>query len=184
MSKLSLDHCVCYDLEASCWATKEEQGDQLQEIIEIGACFLDLTTGEITNQQSYIIRPQHSTISKYCTDLTTLTPEYIKEHGIPFIDALNKFKKDFGLASRTTGTWGNYDCRMIRVECERHGVDYPFKQTNINVKNLHALRNGLKREQGLGKAIEGYGWQFVGTAHRGIFDAQNTAKILWQLIKK
>jgi len=181
-SNRKLDKIIVVDLEATAWGPKCEQGKQITEIIELGACFLNNKTGEVSQKTSYIIRPKHSTISKFCEELTTITQDMVNK-GIPFGDGVNKFKKDFGLSSRVWASWGDYDRRQFEKDCRLHNIEYPFKQTHINAKNLHALRNKLGHEKGLGAVIEGLGWQFEGTHHRGVDDAVNAARVLWELIK-
>jgi len=182
MGNRKLDKIVVLDLEATCWNDPKEQGIQPSEIIEIGACFLDVKTGERSNKTSYIVRPKQSTVSAFCSSLTTLTQADV-DKGIPFINAINKFKHDFGLASRVWGSWGDYDRKMLISECSKHGIDYPLKQTHLNIKTLHALKNKLSKELGLGAAITNLAWVFDGTQHRGADDAWNIAAVLWELIK-
>ncbi len=183
MGKRNLDKIVVIDLEATCWDNPEEQGSQISEIIEIGTCFLNIKTGEISNKVGYIVRPRHSTISEFCTKLTTLTLEQV-DHGIPFRDACNKLRKEFGSVNRVWASYGDYDRKQFERDCALHSVEYPFKQTHINVKTLLALRYGMGREIGLAAAVEMFGWKFEGTHHRGCDDAWNIAKVLWELIKR
>ncbi len=42
MGTMNFDKIVVVDIESTCWETKEEQGNQPMEIIEIGACVLDV----------------------------------------------------------------------------------------------------------------------------------------------
>lgn len=184
MSRRKLDKIVLIDLEATAWEPREEQGDQISEIIEIGACFLNLKTGEPEQKKSYLVRPQYSTISKFCEELTTITPELIKKEGIPFEHAINKFKKDFGPATRTWASWGFYDQSKLREDCNLHKIPYPMGRNHINAKNLYSLRFGLSRELGMMKALEHAGIEHDGTHHRGHDDAWNTAKLLWKILER
>lgn len=178
-----LDSVIMVDLEATCWTNKEEQGEQVSEIIEIGACMLNMSTGLPERKASYLIRPRLSTISKFCTELTTITPELIKQEGIPFPDAINKFKKEFGPSQRTWASWGYYDKAEIERECRRHSIKYPMGRNHINAKNLYALKHGLNKELGMVKALEHAGIKLEGTHHRGADDAWNCAKLLWTVLK-
>jgi inhibitor of KinA sporulation pathway (predicted exonuclease) len=182
MSRRKLDKIIFIDLEATCWASVEEQGDQVSEIIEIGACMLDLKTGLPERKKSYLIRPRHSTISNFCTELTSITPELIKSQGIPFGDAVNKLKKDFGPTTRTWASWGYYDKAEIERECVRHNIPYPMGRNHINAKNLYALKHGLSNELGMIAALQHAGIPHEGTHHRGDDDAWNCAKLLWTVL--
>ena len=182
-SKNKLDKIVCIDLEATCWEPREEQGNQRNDIIEIGACFLDAQTGKLSQKTSYIIKPKNSTISKFCTELTTITQELV-DKGIPFVDACNKLTKEFGTQNRVWASWGDYDRKHFIRDCDFYGARYPFGPRHINAKTLFSLINGLKKELGLGKALKYYNFEFKGTPHRGHDDAFNTGKVLWKTLRK
>lgn len=106
--KLKIDRVVIVDCEATCWATKEEQGTLASEIIQIGACSLCLNTGEIEKTKSYIVKPHNFQLSEYCTNLTGLTTKIVKS-GMPFKDACNKIVKDFGTKNRVWASYGTGD---------------------------------------------------------------------------
>lgn len=183
MSRRKLDKIIFIDLEATCWDNEEEQGAQISEIIEIGACTLNVRTGAVEKKRSYLVRPRLSTISKFCTELTTITPEMIQRDGIPFVDAINKLKKDFGPSQRTWASWGAYDKNEIERECRRHSIPYPMGRNHINAKNLYALKHNLSKELGMIAALKHAGIEHEGTQHRGDDDAWNCAKLLWTVLK-
>ena len=64
------------DLEATCWKGPVPEG-QVNEIIEIGICQLDVNTGEISKNKGILIQPQRSEVSPFCTELTTITQELL-----------------------------------------------------------------------------------------------------------
>lgn len=183
-NKNKLDSAIIIDIECACWMPRESQPkNERSDIIEIGACKLDLQTGKISQKTSYIIKPRNSTISEFCTELTTLTQEDVNR-GIPFSDACNKLAKEFGTKNRVWFAWGDFDRIHIQKECEFYGAIYPFGRRFINAKTLFSLMNGLKKEIGLQKAMEYYNLEFKGTQHRGHDDAFNTAKVLWKILRK
>lgn len=182
MPRRKLDKIIFLDLEATCWGSKEDQGEQKQEIIEIGACFLNMKTGEPEQKTSYLIRPTQSTISEYCVNLTGITPEMIKSDGIPFEDAVNKFKKEFGPATRTWASWGAFDRVLLDKQCKSRNIKYPMGQNHINAKNLFALKYRLTRELGMIKALKYVNLSLEGNHHRADDDAWNSAKLLWKAL--
>src|SRR3989344_1762331 len=123
-SKIKLDRIVVVDLEATCWKYSPLEG-QVSEIIEIGACSLNMENFEIENRSSYVVKPRFSKVSEYCTELTTLTPRQVNQ-GIPFGDAVNIFKKEFGIKNRSWASWGNGDKNLFLKNCELYNVEYPF----------------------------------------------------------
>ncbi len=182
MPRRRLDKIILIDLEATCWETREDRGDQASEIIEIGACFLNMKTGNPEQKASYLIRPVKSTISEYCVSLTGITPEMIKNKGIPFGDAINKFKKEFGPSSRTWASWGAFDRVMLDKQCKSIGIKYPMGLNHINAKNLFALKYRLTQELGMIKALEYVNLKLEGNHHRADDDAWNSAKLLWKAL--
>jgi len=175
MSK-QLDQIVVVDIEATCWASKQERGDQQMEIIEVGICVLDVKTGKRVKKESIIVKPVNSTVSEYCTELTSLTQEDV-DKGISFEEACAHITKTYG-RKRTWASWGDYDRRQFERECKSKGVKYPFGITHLNVKNLFALREILPREVGMEAALKYLGEELEGIHHRGIDDANNIALIL------
>ena len=84
-----LDKIVVVDIEATCWENKTPENME-SDIIEVGICLLDVETGEITDNRGIIVKPERSTVSDFCTELTTIDSSLIEKEGIPFADALKK----------------------------------------------------------------------------------------------
>lgn len=51
-----MNNFIIIDLEATCWDGPVPAG-QKNEIIEIGICMLDPTTGNITKNQGILVKP-------------------------------------------------------------------------------------------------------------------------------
>ncbi len=178
-----LDKILVIDLEATCWEGEPPPGER-SEIIEIGLCVLDVTTGERSHPRTILIKPQQSRVSEYCTKLTTLTPEMLNE-GVSFPGGCAVLKDEYQSHQRTWASYGDYDRLQFMKQCEEEGVLYPFGRSHINVKNLLALHYGLKREVGLERAMDLIGLPFEGTIHRGVDDAWNIAAVLsWVLLAR
>jgi inhibitor of KinA sporulation pathway (predicted exonuclease) len=177
-----LDKIVVVDIEATCWEGKQPE-DQQSDIIEIGICLLDVHTGEITENQGIIVKPSRSTVSEFCTELTTITQEMVAT-GISFAEACKVIKKQYQAQSRAWASFGGYDLKMFQKQCADLQVAYPFGPSHINVKTLFALAHKLEREQGMAGALHMLGIDLEGTHHRGIDDAKNIAKILMHLLNR
>lgn len=183
MGNRNLKKVLVIDLEATCWDTTKEKGDQKSEIIEIGVCHLNLETMEPEDKTSYLVRPRFSTVSQFCTDLTTITPEMLKEEGHYFNEVINTFSKDFGVKYKTWFSWGAYDRVQLEKNCAMYNVKYPMGRNHINAKNLYSLRFGLSKELGMTSALEHAGINLEGTHHRGHDDAWNIAKLVAKILK-
>jgi inhibitor of KinA sporulation pathway (predicted exonuclease) len=175
-----LTKVLAIDLEATCWDGEIPSG-QRNEIIEIGLTVLDIKTGE-REKHGILVKPKHSEISPFCTQLTTITPEMVDAEGVSFKEAM-KFLKQFKPKERTWASWGDYDRRQFDRECREKGSAYPFGPSHINVKNLFALRYKLDREIGMAGALSKLNMPLTGTHHRGADDAWNIAGILGHILK-
>lgn len=174
------DKIVVIDLEATCWKRKPPPG-QISEIIEIGACFLDLDELQPVSKQSILVRPTRSQVSHFCTKLTTLTQEKV-EDGATLAEACAELQEQFDTTSYLWASWGGYDQRMFASQCELFNVAYPFSDHHMNIKALFAdlLNNG--KQVGLMRALKMVELEPLGTHHRGVDDAWNAARMLAYLL--
>ncbi len=188
MSKAKkFDKLVVIDLEATCWDTntgKETipEGEQ-SEIIEVGVALLNLKTLEIEDSAGIIVKPTKSKISKFCTDLTSLTQEMVDD-GCKLEEAMTILRERFQVHKRTMAAWGDYDKKMLINDCQDKGITFPgITRSCINIKNLIAVEYGMDKEFGLDYAVRLFGMEFEGRHHRGIADAINIAKIYQSHLK-
>jgi len=175
-----LDQILVIDLEATCWQDDPPAGQE-SDIIEIGLCSLEVATGRRLDRTSIVVRPERSTVSSYCTALTTLTQDEV-EQGISLDEACSLLRTRYGSKERLWASFGDYDRLMFERECETHQVEYPFGKGHINVKSLFAVAQGLEEELSLDEAMEWLGFPLEGHHHRGEDDAWNIARILGHLL--
>lgn len=176
-----LDTINIIDVESTCWQGKIPEG-QASDIIEIGLCEFDVTTLESREKHSIIIKPSRSTVSKFCTELTTLTQEDV-DNGVSFEEACEILNDKFLSKRRLWGSYGDYDKKMFKRQCRDLRVAYPLGFTHINIKTLLAITKGLDREIGMGSALKMLDIPLEGTHHRGIDDAWNIGTILSQILR-
>lgn len=174
---------IIIDLEATCWQGPVPTGQE-NEIIEIGICVLDSHTSEITKNQGILIKPQHSAVSAFCTELTTITQDLLEQKGIPFAEALEKLTEQYDPKEYTWASYGAYDLNMLKKQCARFNLDYPMGAEHINVKVLFAETRGLQKPTGMNGALSILDIPLEGTHHRGVDDAKNIAKILYWCLKQ
>ncbi len=176
-----LDQILVIDVESTCWDGAAPDG-QSSEIIEIGICSVDVRSLERLGKRSLLIKPERSTISHFCTELTTLAPELFIAAGT-LADAVRTLKKEFSSQDRLWASWGDYDRRQFERVCSEAGVGYPFGVSHLNVKALFAVAHGLSHEVGLDGACAKLGMVMDGTPHRGDDDAWNIAGVLCKLLR-
>lgn len=177
---MKYDQIIVIDIESTCWKDDIPQG-QISEIIEVGVSPLDISTGSILQGESIIVKPMYSEVSEFCTELTGFTQEDV-DKGITFEDACNILIDKYLTQKRVWASYGNYDRKQFEGQTKMFGVRYPFSDLHINVKNIFAVMNGLKKEVGMAKALNKMGLSLDGTHHRGYDDACNISKILSGLI--
>jgi len=177
---------IVLDLEATCWEGRPPS--KVQEIIEIGAFRLN-PYGEVTGTFNKFIRPiLNPRLSHFCRELTSIEQGFIdRANEFPkviehFQDWAEIFDEDYLLCS-----WGNFDKKMLIQDCRLHGMDYDWIEGyHINVKGQYQELKRLRRPRGLKRAVTTEGFEFTGTHHRGIDDAENLAKVfakyldMWQ----
>ena len=176
------DKLVIVDVEATCWQGKVPP-DQQNEIIEIGVCLFDLNTHEPSDKRSLLVKPVRSTVSPFCTELTTLTQAQV-DQGLSFAEACAVLKNDYRADQRAWASWGDYDRQMFERQCASFGVPYPFSRAHINIKQLFAEVHQLRRQVGMARALDMTGLALEGVHHRGGDDAWNIARLLQTILSQ
>ena len=177
-----LDRILVVDVEATCWAAGEQPAGAEAEIIEIGVAEVDVASATVVSNTGLLVRPQRSTVSAFCTQLTTLTQEQV-DAGVPFEQACAVLRKQYKSDLRPWASYGDYDRSQFERQCAAFGVRYPFGKTHLNVKSLLALVRALPREVGMDEGLRLLNLPLEGTHHRGGDDARNIAKILCELLR-
>ncbi|KFF11818.1 DNA polymerase III [Chryseobacterium soli] len=173
------DTILIIDLEATCWDGRPPRGQE-SEIIEIGVCMMDVKTGKISQNEGILVKPQYSSVSPFCTELTSITQKMLDEEGILLEDALDILRAEYDSEELTWASYGNYDLNMLQSQSRRFNVDYPLGDHHINVKTLFGeLHPGIRKSVGMSRALGELNIPLEGTHHRGVDDAKNIAKILY-----
>lgn len=173
---------IIFDLEATCWDTHDHSPN---EIIEIGAVCID-EQKQVVGEFGTFIKPViHPILSKFCTELTTITQDMIQDAPL-FPEAVGKFREwiasfgdDYWLCS-----WGFYDKTQFKKDCELHQQDTKWLKQHISIKHQHAKIIGLEKGIGMNMALEREKLVLEGTHHRGLDDAKNIAKLFLKYFDK
>jgi len=176
------DKVIVIDIEATCWEKGQTPENQKREIIEIGICKLNMSDGNIEDKRSYLIKPTQSEVSKYCTELTGITPKKLEKEGISFKEACSNIKNRYNSLRRTYAGYGGFDKLIMESQCQEFDIKFPFSETYLDLKVLISLMTGEK-PIGLLKELQTRNIEFEGSNHNGADDAFNTAKLLYQVLK-
>jgi inhibitor of KinA sporulation pathway (predicted exonuclease) len=165
------------DLEATCWERREHRPERM-ETIEIGALLVDPERPESLREFQTFVRPvREPALSDFCVRLTTIRQAEV-DAAEPFPIAFARFVAWLGdpLAVRFA-SWGDFDRRQLLLDCQRHGVEYPFAD-HLDLKHACSARLGTK-PCGVAQALAKAGLGLEGTHHRALDDARN----IWRIVR-
>jgi inhibitor of KinA sporulation pathway (predicted exonuclease) len=173
---------VLVDLEYTCWEKGQRPPDQRNEVLQIGYTKLSIRSGERFDRSSFLVRPQFSEVSEYCTNLTGITPLMAKKQGRPLKEVCARVS-GLGVKSLPWGSFGD-DRTPLLSDCEAVGALFPFSKTHFNFGALAQICFGVGSALvGQTKVMEIYGLTPEGRAHDAEWDSWNLAAIIPFLIK-
>lgn len=170
------------DVEATC-CNKGSIPREEMEIIEIGVVVCDSNFTPLGTKSIFIKPVRNPVLTDFCKELTNITQDNV-DNGFSFSDGLKEFNSFINYVTKGDPnvlycSWGNYDKNQFDKDCKFHEETHPFEYDHLNLKFQFADKNNLNiRKCGLGKALKLYGLEFYGTAHRGVDDARNIARLL------
>ncbi len=177
---------IIFDLEATCWEGRPPT--VVQEIIEIGAFKLD-NYGDVKGSFNSFIKPViHPQLSLFCHKLTSISQLDINR-AYTFPKVIERFTDWIGVddgEDYLLCSWGGFDKRMLIQDCRLHRMEYDWVEHHINLKEQYYTFKRLNKPRSLRHVVELEGFEFTGTYHRGISDAENLAKVfvkyldIWQ----
>lgn len=164
------------DVESTC-----DKNPITNEIIEIG---MSDTKGK--KFPSIFIKPQNSKVTKFCTDLTTLTQEKLDKIGKTPEEAYHELNKIMS-GYKKWASYGDYDRIMLEKMQKLYGIQINMPQ-HENIRMLFANKvfhsnDDQKAPKNPKDALEILGEKFQGVNHRGDDDAMNIAKV-YNIINK
>jgi len=162
--------------KSTCW--RDSPNNKNSEVIEIGACLLDIKTSKIEHEAETLVKPKFSRIDDYCTEKTGISQYEAEEKGIPFLEMCAFIKEEFDTSKYAWASYGDFARVLIQRQCSKHHVWIPFGKTYINVKYLFALINHFETQVGLYKALEIANLNFVGDQQMALNEAINSAYLL------
>lgn len=177
-----LDQILIVDVEATCWDGSIPEGEE-SEIIEVGLCLLEVATHRRHGKCSILVRPERSTVSPFCTQLTGLTQEQV-EQGISFAEACTLLQDKYHSHQRVWASYGDSDRLRFEKLCKQRQITYPFGPKHLNIKILFALQHALPKEVGMSRALQILNIPLEGIHHSGADDAWNIAALFADLLQR
>jgi len=147
----------------------------------VGICVVDLATKSILKKKGFFVRPEHSKVTKFCTELTGITSQDVRRAD-KYPTVIDRLKEEYKVDKIPWVSWGDYDREQFEKMSELHEVKYPFFKTHTNLKYIFAILKGMSEEVGLKPALRYLNMDFEGRPHNGADDAYNIAKIFVQVL--
>lgn len=176
-------HYIIFDLEATCWS--EDSPLLQQEIIEIGAFYVD-PFGEVKDRFHVMVKPQiHPYLSPFCLQLTGITQDEV-DHGITFPRAFDHWQSwidGCGAPELIYCSWGTGDVELIDSDCAYHNVVWEWRNAHFDVKRAYnEKKSRLGKPYGMKTALKKERIELEGRHHRALDDAYNLTKLFCKYI--
>lgn len=186
LEETNYPNIMIVDVESTCWDDKKEQGKQKNEIIEVG--YTPVKGMKVGRKGSVFIKPKFSTISKFCTGLTTITQQNVDSKGLEVKQAYSKIKNLFS-GYEVWASYGLYDKSMFERMFKLYGINNFLPKKHIDLRGLFAknILNSSDRQDAPNNpanAMKKLKMPFVGVNHRGDDDAFNIAKLYIKMVGK
>lgn len=167
-------------VKSTCW--KDKPNNKNSEVIEFGACLLDVKTGNIEHKIGTLVQPKFSRIDHYCTERTGISQYEVEEKGMTFLELCTFIKEEFDTKKYAWAGYGDFVRVLIQRQCFKSHVWTPFSNTYVNAKYLFALKYHFEEQVGLYKALEVANLKFVGEQRNAFDEAMNTAHLLYRTL--
>jgi inhibitor of KinA sporulation pathway (predicted exonuclease) len=170
---------LCVDVEMTCWEGPPPDGEQ-PEMIALGIVDLRTDSLEIRREKLYLIKPEVSRISPFCSTLTGITPKEVAK-APPLADVFKAARKTF--AQGDWCAWGRDD-ELIGANAARVGVAIPFPGLFHDLAAQVRLLLGLPYRPGLDEALARFDLDFEGQPHDALADARNLARLFIEVARR
>jgi sporulation inhibitor KapD len=151
------------------------------EIIEAG--IVAVQNGRIMEQFSSFVTPmKFSKLTDRCKTFLNITQQQV-DQGISFEQLVQKLMEYQKNGQTTVVTWGNMDMKVLRSNCEKANLPFPFLTKEIDLSMEYKRFFGDQNQTGLWKAVQEYGKEGTGKHHRALDDALTTYNI-FRLVEK
>jgi sporulation inhibitor KapD len=146
-----------------------------QEIIEVG--LIVVINQKIVHKFSSFVTPMKFPIlTKRCKSFLNISQKQVNQ-GMTFkelVDYLGQFEVS---GPSTIITWGNMDMRVLRNNCQKQDIPFPYAGRQRDLSMEYKRFFGDQNQTGLWKAVQEYGKEGTGKHHCALDDALTTFNI-------
>lgn len=151
------------------------------EIIEVG--FVTVIDDTIQHQFSSYVAPKNFTkLTDRCKKFLNINQSHV-ESGMSFEELVMQLINVDEMYPTTVVTWGNMDMKVLKQNCQKADVKFPFTGKQVDLCMEYKRFFGDQNQTGLWKAVQAYGKEGTGHHHRALDDALTTYKI-FKLVEK
>ncbi|TFD95944.1 3'-5' exonuclease KapD [Jeotgalibacillus sp. R-1-5s-1] len=150
------------------------------EIIEVG--LVAVRNGEKEQFSSYVKPKKFKRLSRRCKSFLNISQEQV-DSGISVHSLVKKLAELNHDGFCKVVTWGNMDMKVLRQNCEKAGLIFPFTGEFVDLSMEYKRFFGDRNQTGLWKAVQEYGKDGTGKHHKALDDAMTTYHI-YQLVEK
>ncbi|PLR82823.1 or 3'-5' exonuclease KapD [Bacillus canaveralius] len=151
------------------------------EIIEAGIVIVE-EENIFEKFSSFVIPLRFPKLTDRCKSFLHISQAQVNQ-GVSFYELIKKLEHLDRGASSTVVTWGNMDMRVLRQNCAKAGLPFPFSGKEIDLSMEYKQFFGDQNQTGLWKAVQEYGKEGTGKHHRALDDAMTTYSI-FRLVEK
>lgn len=145
------------------------------EIIEVG--LVAVVGQKIRGTFSSYVKPSKFPIlTERCRTFLSITQEQVNR-GISFEELIKKLNEFDSGQESTIITWGNMDMKVLRQNCIKGNIAFPFKGKQRDLSMEYKRFFGDQNQTGLWKAVQEYGKEGTGKHHCALDDAMTTFNI-------
>jgi sporulation inhibitor KapD len=169
------------DFEFTMPEKNKKNPDFYPEIIEAGIVVVQ--NGKIIEQFSSFVAPvKFIKLTERCKSFLNITQTQV-DSGITFKQLVQKLVNYQETAPTSVVTWGNMDMKVLKSNCEKSNLPFPFTSKEIDLSMEYKRFFGDQNQTGLWKAVQEYGKEGTGKHHRALDDALTTYNI-FKLVEK
>jgi sporulation inhibitor KapD len=145
------------------------------EIIEVG--IVSVINQEIRDTFSSYVKPAAFPIlTERCKSFLNIQQNQV-DNGINVEQLIHQLASYERIGTSTIITWGNMDMKVLRHNCQKNGLAFPFKGKQVDLSMEYKRFFGDQNQTGLWKAVQEYGKEGTGKHHCALDDAMTTYNI-------
>lgn len=179
----SIKKTLIIDLESTCFeGMPRSEQNQITEIIEIGITEVNIIKKQIIRTDSWLVKPQKTSITEYCTKLTGISDLMVQEKGLTLQAVSEIIQNEYNAQDIYYAAWGN-DNLLIERAFSEYNLTNPFSNKFLNLKDLYCIKYGQHLPDRFETALKRHNLVLKGDLHRAGSDSYNAAQLFLKIFE-